>query len=57
MQFDVTDQCRNQAHGGIITVVVDCAEIDVPEKPESGSGSLFVPTIDDYEEVIYDIPL
>lgn len=57
MQFDVTDQCRKQAHGGIITVVVDCAEIDVPEKPESGSGSLFVPTIDDYEEVIYDIPL
>lgn len=57
MQFDVTEQCRQQSHGGIITVVIDCSEIDVPEKPETGSGSLFVPTIDDYEEVIYDIPL
>ena len=57
MQFDVTDQCREQAHGGIITVVIDCGTIEVPDKPESGSGSLFVPTIDDYDEVIYDIPL
>ena len=57
MQYDVTEQCRQQSHGGIITVVVDCSEIEVPEQPESGSGSLFLPTIEDYDEVIYDIPL
>lgn len=56
MQFDVTDQCRKQSHGGIITVVIDCGEIELPEG-ESGQGSLFVPTVEDYDEVIYDIPM
>ena len=56
LQFDVTDQCRKQSHGGIITVVIDCGEIELPEG-ESGQGSLFVPTVEDYDEVIYDIPM
>lgn len=54
-QFDVTDQCRRQAHGGIITVVLDCKE--VPVDPDEPSGSLFVPTVEDYEEVVFEIPL
>ena len=57
-QFDVTDQCRNQAHGGIITVVIDCDELDIPEDdPSDPSGSLFVPTVEDYEDVVFEIPL
>lgn len=57
-QFDVTDQCRNQAHGGIITIVIDCDELDIPEDdPSDPSGSLFVPTVEDYEEVVFEIPL
>lgn len=58
MTFDVTDQCRRQAHGGIITVVVDCKDVEMPDTPkEEGTGSLFVPTVEDYEEVIYEIPI
>lgn len=57
-QFDVTDQCREQAHGGIITVVIDCNEMEMPEDdPTEPSGSLFVPTVEDYDEVIFEIPL
>lgn len=57
MTFDVTDQCRPQAHGGVITIVLDCRDIDIPDKPEEGTGSLFVPTVEDYDEVIYEIPI
>ena len=57
LQIDVTDQCQQQAHGGIITLVIDCQTIDVPDTPNEGSGSLFVPTVEDYDEVIYDIPM
>lgn len=56
-QFDVTDQCRSQAHGGIITVVIDCSQIDDPVDPTEPSGSLFVPTVEDYDEVVFEIPL
>lgn len=57
-QFDVTDQCREQAHGGIITVVIDCNEMEMPEDdPTEPSGSLFVPTVEDYDEVVFEIPL
>lgn len=55
LQADVTDQCQAQSHGGIITVEVDASQIDIPQGPESGSGSLFVPTVEDYEEVVFDI--
>lgn len=58
MQFDVTKQCREQAHGGIITVILDCGDLEIPEKPsEGGTGSLFVPTVEDYDEIVYEIPL
>ncbi|MCQ2222187.1 MAG: hypothetical protein MJZ35_00190 [Bacteroidaceae bacterium] len=58
LQVDVTDQCLEQAHGGIITVVLDAHDIDIPPAPEpGGTGSLFVPTVEDYDEVIYDIQI
>ena len=58
MQFLVTEQCIEQAHGGIITIVVDCNDLVIPERPsEGGTGSLFVPTVEDYDEVVYEIPL
>jgi len=58
LQFDVTDQCRSQAHGGIITVVVDAGDLDIPISPSGdNSGSLFVPTVEDYDEVVYEIPI
>lgn len=56
LQVDVTEQCQRQAHGGLITVELDASEIEIPSPPEGGgSGSLFVPTVEDYEEVVYDI--
>lgn len=55
LQVDVTDQVRKQSHGGIITIVLDANEIPDPPSGETGTGSLFVPTVEDYDEVIYDI--
>lgn len=55
LQIDVTDQVRHQSHGGIITVVIDAKDIPDPPGPDPGSGTLFVPTVEDYDEVIYDI--
>jgi len=49
----VTDQCRSHCHGGIITVVLDADDIDRPD-PGEGTGSLFVPTVEDYDEVVWD---
>ena len=59
LQFNVTDQCREQSHGGVITVIIDCNDLPIPTPGPgpSGSGSLFVPTVEDYDEVVYDIPL
>lgn len=55
LQIDVTKQVRSQSHGGVITVVIDANELPDVTPDDPGSGSLFVPTVDDYEEVIYDI--
>lgn len=55
--FDVTDQCQNQAHGGVITVYIDCTKLDPPSGPEQGSGSLFVPTVEDYDEVYWEVEM
>lgn len=56
IRVDVTDQMRRQCHGGIITVELDCTEI--PNPYEGGaSGSLFHPTVEDYDELIFDIPM
>lgn len=55
LQIDVTDQVRKQSHGGIITVVIDANDIPDPPSPDPGSGTLFVPTVEDYDEITYDI--
>lgn len=59
LQADVTEQCQSQAHGGIITVVIDANDIEIPnpDPGQSGSGSLFVPTVEDYDEVVFDLML
>lgn len=56
VKVDVTEQCRQQCHGGIITVWLDCSTIDDPGG-DPGSGSLFHPTVEDYENLEYDIPM
>ena len=53
---DVTDQCQSQCHGGVITVYLDAKTIDNPTS-ETGQGSLFHPTVEDYDELEYDIPM
>lgn len=55
--IDVTDQCQAQAHGGVITVKIDCSKLEMPTEPESGSGSLFLPTVEDYDDVFWEIEL
>lgn len=57
LSADVTEQCQRQAHGGIITIELDAQKIKVPGGEDDGSGSLFVPTVDDYEEVVWDFEL
>ena len=57
MLLPVTDQCQRQSHGGVITIDVDCRNIDLPNPGDPGSGNLFVPTIEDYIDVNYDIPM
>lgn len=54
---DVTDQCQSQAHGGLITVFIDCSQLEPPETPDKGAGSLFVPTVEDYDEVYWEIEM
>ena len=55
---DVTDQMQSQAHGGVITVVIDCSQLEPPAGPEdSGTGSLFVPTLEDYDEVYWEVEM
>lgn len=54
VRYDITDQCRRQCHGGIITVEIDARDVPDPED-ESGEGSLFHPTVEDYDELIWDI--
>ena len=55
IMVEVTDQCQSQCHGGVITVFIDCGTIPIPEG--SGGGNVFVPTVEDYEEVDYDIEM
>lgn len=56
LQINVTDQMRRQAHGGVITIVLDAKDIpDPPVDPDVTTPSLFVPTVEDYDEIIYDI--
>lgn len=53
----VTDQLRAQSHGGIITVHVDVDHIEIPGSGEGGRGDLFVPNINDYDNVDFDIEM
>ena len=56
IKAEVTEQCQSQCHGGVITVEIDAR--DVPNPSEGGgSGSIFHPTVEDYDEVIWDIPM
>ena len=56
LRSEVTEQCQAQCHGGVITVHVDCQNLKNID-PDEAVGGLFVPSVDDYEELIYDIPL
>lgn len=53
LSSEVTEQCQAQSHGGIITVVIDAKDIVDP----GGEGSAFNPTVDDYEDLEFDIPM
>lgn len=53
----VTDQLRAQSHGGIITVHVNVDDIEIPGTGEGGRGDLFVPSINDYDNVDFDIEM
>lgn len=56
LQINITDQMHRQAHGGVITVVLDAKDIPDPEPgPDEGDPSIFVPTVEDYDEIVYDI--
>ncbi|MBQ0045922.1 MAG: hypothetical protein KBT33_00220 [Prevotellaceae bacterium] len=55
-EVDVTEQCQKQCHGGVITVVLDANDIDIPSS-DDGPGSLFVPTVEDYDEVIWEVTI
>ena len=56
-EFDVTDQCLSQAHGGILTVWIDCSTLTPPDPAEIGTGSLFIPTVEDYDEVLWEVEI
>jgi len=56
-EYDVTDQCRTQAHGGILTVWIDCSQLTPPAPGPASTGSLFIPTVEDYDEVIWEIEI
>lgn len=53
---NITAQCQKQCHGGVITVIIDASTIPNPTEG-GGDGSLFNPKVEDYEELIYDIPM
>lgn len=56
-EFDVTDQCRSQAHGGILTVWIDCSQLTPPDPGPASTGSLFIPTVEDYDEVYWEFEI
>ncbi len=51
----VTDQCRTQCYGGVITIDIDCGKLTPPSPDSQDSGNIFVPTVEDYKHVDYDI--
>lgn len=57
LNYLITEQCRKRAHGGLITVHVNVGDIEPPSPDNPNKGDLFVPSIGDYENVDYDIPM
>ena len=57
VNYLITDQCRAQSHGGVITLHLNCRDIEIPSDGVGQKGDFFVPTIDDYDNVDYDIPM
>lgn len=57
VEVDVTSQFQTQAHGGIITVWLDCSQLEPPQKEEEGSSGLFVPTLEDYDNVYWEVEM
>jgi hypothetical protein len=55
--FPVRDQVQAKSYGGIITIDIDCNKLPVPHGPNAGRPSCFVPTVADYENVIYEFDL
>ncbi len=56
--IDVTEQLQSHAHGGVVTVYIDCNNLEPPpDDPEGGTGSLFVPTVEDYKDVYWEIEM
>lgn len=51
--YDVTSQMQAKAHGGVITIELNARDIEIPD-PHHEAGSLFVPSVDDYDEVVWD---
>lgn len=56
-QADVTDQLQANSHGGIITIRIDCSKLTPPEPSGEGGGSMFLPTLEDYDEVQWEIEI
>ena len=50
---DITDQMKKQAYGGIITIDIDCMQLEPEYQDDLKMQSLFLPTIEDYKEVIW----
>ena len=57
MEADITSQCQAQSHGGVITIELNAKDIEMPQPEDKGDGSLFVPTVEDYDEVVWDITI
>ena len=55
LKYEVTEQCQRPCHGGALTVEVDCSKLENPS--EGTGGGLFVPNVDDYDELVFDIPM
>lgn len=59
---EVTGQLQEQTQGGVITLTIDCGEVEEPDPPKPvdpdeplpTSGSLFIPTVEDYDNVIWE---
>lgn len=56
-KYLVTEQLQKQCHGGVITLHIDANDIPTPQPEDPGEGNLFVPTVEDYDKVIVEIPI